>query len=171
MRTSPTGRSSTSGVSPIRSSSDVATTLGIAAPDVDRRTELAEQLVHAPGSRPRVRADAGRAVALDQVRRPSVESRQAEQVAARIPRTVFDHALAPFASERRARDARQARSRGVTFDRVGVRTLRDDRDGVEERRRLAGLERVGCARYVGEPLTPGAEGARGFGEDLREVDV
>src|SRR6266487_4140303 len=47
-RTSPTGRSSTSGVLPISSSSDGATTLRIALPDVHRRTQLPDHLIDPP---------------------------------------------------------------------------------------------------------------------------
>src|SRR5437763_5364733 len=99
MRTLPTGRSSTSGVSPISSSSDGATTLRIAPPEVDGRAELAEQLVDAPGARRRVRGDARAAVALDQFGLSAMQPREAEQVAPRIPGAVLDHPLPPLAPE------------------------------------------------------------------------
>src|SRR6266480_785949 len=126
MRTLPTGRSSTSGVFPISSSRDDATTLGIEAPAVDRRAELAEELVDAPGSRRCIRRDGSGAVALDQVRLAAVESRQTEQVAAGIPRALFDHPLAPFAAEWCARDEGQTRSRRMMLERVRPSALGDD---------------------------------------------
>src|SRR2546425_4372629 len=116
MRTSRTGRSSTSGVFPISSSSEGATTLRIPAPDVDRGAELAEQLVDAPRSRRRICSDASPAVALDQLRLPSKQSREAKQVAAGIPGLVLDHPLSPLAAERRVRGEGQACGRRVAFD-------------------------------------------------------
>ena len=104
----PTGCSSTSGVLPISSSSDCATTLRIAPPDVDRRAELAEQLVDAPGAcRRRTRRRAPRRGAR-RARAPALQPREAQQVVARVPRAVLDHPLAPLAAERRSRDERQA---------------------------------------------------------------
>src|SRR5438309_1622378 len=116
MRTSPTERSSTSGVFPTSSSSEGATTLGIPPPEVDRRAQLAEELVDAPRSRRGIRRDARLVVALDQFRLPPAESRQAEEVVARIPRPILDHPLAPLAAERRLRDEGQACGRRVMFD-------------------------------------------------------
>src|SRR4051794_6360036 len=108
MRTSPTECSSTSGVFPIRSRSDGATTLRIPPPDVDRGAQLAQELVDAPGSSRRVGRDAGGTATLDQLLLAPVQARQAQKVLAGIPCCVLDHALAPFAAERCGRHERQS---------------------------------------------------------------
>src|SRR5262245_39502542 len=133
MRAFPTGWSSTSGVLPIRSSSDGATTLRIAAPEVDRRPQLAEQLVDAPNASGGVRGDGGLAVTADQLLLAPVQSRQTEEVVGGTPRAVFDHPLAPFPAERRRGHERQSRRRCMALDLLRLRALRDDGNGVEER--------------------------------------
>src|SRR5712691_10425730 len=99
MRTFPTGWSSTSGVFPTRSRTDRATVLRIPPPDIGRRAQLAEELVDAPTLPGRIRGDASRSVALEEVRLAAVQPGKLEQVAARVPGSVFDHALPPLTGE------------------------------------------------------------------------
>src|SRR2546421_847535 len=109
IRTSPTGFNSTSGVSPTRSSTDAAIVLRIAPPDVDRRAELAKELIDTPARSGDIRVDVSRSVTFEQFLLASLQPGKAEQVAARVPRSVFDHALTPLAPERDGRLESQAR--------------------------------------------------------------
>src|SRR5436305_14472854 len=124
MRTSPTGCSSTSGVLPISSSSDGATTLRISLPEVDRRAELAEQLVDAPDGIGRVGRDHGLAVTTGQLVEAATEARESQQALPRVPGAFLDHLLAPLAAELRAGDERQAGGGGVPFGRSRLRARR-----------------------------------------------
>src|SRR5438128_4170627 len=85
IRVSPTGDSSTSGVLPISSSSEGATALGIPLPHVDRRAELAEELVDAPELAAGVSRDPSRSVALDELGLAAAQARQTQQIVAGIP--------------------------------------------------------------------------------------
>src|SRR5919204_3840842 len=143
MRVSPTGDSSTRGVLPISSSSDGATVLGTALPDVDGGAELADQLVDAPELAAAVRADGRLAVRLDEVALAPAHSRQAEQRLAGVPAAVLDHPLAPLAVERLDRDLRQSGLGGRRLDRGRVEAAGRDRRRLDELLPLARLEEVG----------------------------
>src|SRR6478752_7609516 len=125
-RTSPTRRSSTSGVLPIRSSSDGATTLGIAPPQVDGRAQLPEQLVDAPHAACRIGAHGRVAVTLGQLGGAAMQAREPEQVVLGIPAAFLDHALAPFAAQLGARDEGQAGTLCAALDRGRLCARRHD---------------------------------------------
>src|SRR5437016_14601294 len=88
------GFNSTSGVSPTRSSTDAAIVLRIVPPDVDRRAQLAEELIDTPARSGDIRVDVSRPVTFEQFLLASLQPGKAEQVAARVPRSVFDYAVA-----------------------------------------------------------------------------
>src|SRR5947209_7368364 len=91
--------SSTSGVLPIRSTSEDATPLRTTLPRVDRWAQLAEQLVDAAGEAARCGVDGVVPVPLHEPRVPTVQPRQLEQVLPDVPRAVFQHPLAPLGAE------------------------------------------------------------------------
>src|SRR6266540_4222324 len=150
MRTSPTGASSTSGVFPTRSSSEGATVLSTAFPEVHGRTELPEQLVDAPELAGLPRRHIGPSVALDELRLAPAQAGQAKQVVAGVPASVLDHPFAPLASEARRRDELQPRSSRTALDSGGIHALRNNRECLEEALRLPRLEQFCRKRDVRE---------------------
>src|SRR4051812_4887716 len=91
--------SSTSGVLPTSSRSEVATALRTPLPHVDGRAELPEQLVDPPQQPTFGRRERSRAVLRDQRVAVAVEPGDLEEVVGRAPRAVFDHPLAPLRPE------------------------------------------------------------------------
>src|SRR6266516_178386 len=170
-RTLPTGLSSTRGVLPTSSSSECATVLGIPLPDVDRRTELAEELVDPPELPAGVRRDAARSMAFEELGLATLQAGQTQEIAAGVPASVLDHALAPLASELRGREKREARRRGAVLHRGSIDAFRNDRNRGEEPLGLAGLEELGRERDVDQHASARAKDAGTFGEPASEVDV
>src|SRR5919202_1157048 len=149
-RTSPSGRSSTSGVLPIRSRRDGARALATSLPNVDRGAELPEQLVDAPQLAAAIRRDGGLAVGGDELGLAAAEPRQPEERLGRVPRAVLDHALAPLTAKLLDRDLRQAGVGGRRFDRVTCEAVRCDGRACNELGALARLEQLRRERDVGD---------------------
>src|SRR5437588_12633372 len=99
MQVAPSGRSSTSGVDPTRSSRFDASTLCTPLPDIDGRAELSEQLVQAPEPPSRSRRDAGCAVPLDQLGLAPAQACDLERVGTRVPLAVLEHPFSPFGAQ------------------------------------------------------------------------
>src|SRR4030095_1179021 len=138
---SPTAFNSTSGVLPTSSSRLCATTLRIAPPDVDRRAELSEELVDPPYVGCRVGVDVRVAVTITQLGFQAVQSRQAQQVVAGVPRPVLNHSFPPFAAELRLGDEVQPSGTCVPFEGIRLCALGHDRECVEQRCCFLWLER------------------------------
>src|SRR5690242_13242331 len=108
--------SSTSGVLPTSSSRLGTVALGIALPQVDRRAELAEELVDPPELAAAPGLDVGGAEPRDELGLAAAQAREPEQRVARIPRAVLDGALAPLGAELLPLDEREARVLRVPLD-------------------------------------------------------
>src|SRR5919201_1655078 len=120
MRTSPTGRSSTSGVLPISSRRLEATALRTALPHVDRRAELADHLVDAPEMAAADCIDRGAAMRVDELAFAPLQAGKQEQGIGAFPRSAFDHPFAPLAFEPVQGDLREACVARCGLDIVAV---------------------------------------------------
>src|SRR5581483_916271 len=135
--------SSTSGVRPTRSSRLPATALRTPLPDVDRRTELAEELVDAPDEPGERGVDRGVPVERGELVAPALQPADLQQVGARIPRAVLDHPLAPLGADRVDRAEPEARSLGGGLEAFGAEAVRREGGDGRQLRLLARLEPVG----------------------------
>src|SRR5919201_2842781 len=128
MRTSPTGRSSTSGVLPISwRRFDATTASAMPLPHVHRWAQLPDQLVDAPQLAAAHSVDGGRTLRRNESVFAAMQARKHEERRRGIPSAVLDHPFAPFARESVNRNLLESCVARRRLDVRSLEALRDER--------------------------------------------